>query len=154
GEHPAADRDTQFRIGSITKSLTAALILGLRDEGKLGLDDPLGTHLPELPEGVGAVPLRRLLSHVGGLQREPEGPWWERNAGTPLPALLDGATAEKLTGRPYGEFHSSNLAYALPGGVAERVTGQPYLAALTPRLLDPIGLRRTTYHPQEPFARG
>jgi CubicO group peptidase (beta-lactamase class C family) len=154
GEHPVADRDTQFRVGSISKTFTAALILGLRDEGRLGLDDRLDRYLPELSGDVGALPLRRLLAHVGGLRREPDGAWWERNAGVPLAELLSGVTTAKLTGRPYGEFHYSNLAYGLLGGVVERITGSSWSQALRQRLLDPLGMHRTTYEPQEPFARG
>jgi CubicO group peptidase (beta-lactamase class C family) len=160
GEHPAADRDMQFRIGSITKSFTAALVLGLRDEGlrdgsRLDLDDPVGGHLTELAGSVlGQVPLRRLLAHIGGVQREPDGPWWERNPGGDLDQLLAGLSDDKLTRRPYGEYHYSNLAFGLLGGVVERRTGQPWAQALRSRLLDPLGLRRTTYDPQPPYARG
>src|SRR5688572_16805129 len=74
-ESPGPDRDTQYRIGSITKSLTAAVVLRLRDDDRLSLDDPLERHLPGT--AVGAVPLRQLLAHAGGLQREPDGDWWE-----------------------------------------------------------------------------
>jgi CubicO group peptidase (beta-lactamase class C family) len=154
GEHPTADRDTQFRIGSITKTFTAGLLLGLRDDGRLSLNDPLGGHLPELTGEVAAIPLRRLLSHAGGLQREPDGPWWERSAGVPPTDLIAGVTDAKLTGLPHGEFHYSNLAFALLGGVIERVAGTTWMRALTSRLLGPLGMHRTTYEPQEPYARG
>jgi CubicO group peptidase (beta-lactamase class C family) len=149
---PAPDRETQFRIGSITKSLTAAVVLGLRDEGRLGLDDPLERHLPGT--GVGAVPLRQLLAHAGGLQREPEGEWWERAAGSSLDALVADVTAAKLVFSPYQRFHYSNLAYGLLGGVVERVTGQSWWNVVSSRLLGPLGMKRTTYSPEEPFARG
>jgi CubicO group peptidase (beta-lactamase class C family) len=154
GEHPAADRATQFRIGSISKTFTAALLIGLRDDGRLSLDDPLAAHLCDVSASVGAIPLRRLLAHAGGLQREPDGPWWERHAGVPLAQLLAGVTEQKLTGRQFGEYHYSNLAYGLLGGVVERVTGVSWLEALTARLLEPLGMPRTTYDPQEPYARG
>jgi CubicO group peptidase (beta-lactamase class C family) len=149
---PGPDRDTQYRIGSITKSLTAAVVLRLRDDDRLSLDDPLERHLPGT--GIGAVPLRQLLAHAGGLQREPDGPWWERAAGSPLAALLDGLTPAKLAFSPYQRFHYSNLAYGLLGGVVERVTGQPWWEVVSSRLLGPLGMGRTTYSPQEPFARG
>src|SRR5690348_8829134 len=66
GDHPAAGRDTQFRIGSITKTFTAAVVLGLRDEGRLRLDDPVTDHLPAT--GLEGVRLRQLLCHGAGLQ--------------------------------------------------------------------------------------
>src|SRR5689334_22193217 len=63
--------DTRFRIGSITKTFTAVLVLQCRDEGLLDLDDPIGAHL-DVPRH-GELPIRRLLSHTAGLQREPHG---------------------------------------------------------------------------------
>jgi CubicO group peptidase (beta-lactamase class C family) len=152
GETPVPDRDTQYRIGSITKSLTAALIVGLRDEGRLALDDLLGDHLPET--ALTRVRLRQLLSHSAGMQREPEGDWWERSPGGSVDRLLAATTAAKLAFGPYDRFHYSNLAYGLLGGVIERLTGQSWWEAVSERLLGPLGLTRTTYHPTEPFARG
>jgi len=160
GESPAPDPDTQYRIGSVTKSLTAALMLQLRDEGRIGLDDPLGDHLPSTVAGeaaaaaVGSVRLRQLLGHVAGLQREPDGQWWERNAGAPLEALLSGVTAAKLAWAPHRGYHYSNLAYGLLGAVVERACGCTWFEAVNSRLLAPLGMRRTTYLPYEPFARG
>src|SRR5262249_47309550 len=70
GETPVPGRDTQYRIGSITKTMTAAVVLGLRDEGRLSLDDRLTEHLPET--GLDRVRLRQLLCHGAGMQREPD----------------------------------------------------------------------------------
>jgi CubicO group peptidase (beta-lactamase class C family) len=72
---PDATPDTQYRIGSITKTFTAAAVMLLREEGRLELDDPLGRHLPGAR--FGELPLRRLLAHSSGLQREPPGEVWE-----------------------------------------------------------------------------
>src|SRR5438034_291689 len=85
GGVPDDPRDLQFRIGSISKTLTAAVVLGLRDEGRLALDDPLDRHVAGT--GVGQVTIRQLLGHASGLQREPEGDWWERSAGPSAPQL-------------------------------------------------------------------
>src|SRR2546430_6163988 len=81
GELPPPDANLQYRIGSISKTFTAALILQLRDEDRLSLDDLLYRHLPGTP--VGGVTIRQLLAHIGGLQREPEGDRWERAPGGP-----------------------------------------------------------------------
>jgi CubicO group peptidase (beta-lactamase class C family) len=152
GELPAPDPDTQYRIGSITKTLTAALVLQLRDEQRLSLDDPLHRHLPGTP--VGELTIRQLLGHVSGLQREPVGEWWERSAGLPVDGLLAELSAEQAAYPPYRTFHYSNLAYGLLGAVVERITGESWSAQLGKRLLEPLEMRRTTYHPTEPFARG
>jgi CubicO group peptidase (beta-lactamase class C family) len=152
GELPVPTADTQYRIGSISKTLTATLVLQLRDEERLALDDRLHRHLPGTP--VGGVTLRQLLGHVSGLQREPEGAWWERSAGVELDAFLAELTPDKLVYPPHRSYHYSNLAYGLLGAVLTRVTGEPWPTLLRKRLLGPLGMARTTYEPVEPYARG
>jgi CubicO group peptidase (beta-lactamase class C family) len=151
GEQPTAD--TQFRIGSITKTMTAALIMQLRDERKLGLDDLLCRHLPDTPVDS-AITLRQLLGHVSGLQREPDGEWWERVEGQELDTLLSELTTEKIAYPPHQTYHYSNLAYGLLGAVLHRVTGMSWPDLVHKRLLEPLSMRRTSYAPIEPFARG
>lgn len=152
GVTPEPGPDLQYRIGSISKTMTAVLLMQLRDEGLLGLDDPLERHLPGSP--VGSPTLRQLLGHAGGIQREPEGDWWERHEGGDLTALLAELTAEKLTYPPHRVYHYSNLAYGLLGAVAEQLTGQSWWKLIQDRLLTPLGMDRTTYQATEPYARG
>jgi CubicO group peptidase (beta-lactamase class C family) len=152
GVTPPPDPKTQYRIGSITKTLTATMVMQLRDEGAFALDDLLYRHLPGT--SVGGITLRQLLGHVAGLQREPDGPWWERNAGGTVEELLAGLAFDKVFGPPWRTYHYSNLAYALLGAVLERVTGEPWRTLVSKRVLDPLGMKRTTYLPVEPYARG
>jgi CubicO group peptidase (beta-lactamase class C family) len=152
GEHPRPDPQTQYRLGSITKTLTATMVMQLRDEGFLALDDQLCRHLPGTP--VGGVTLRQMLGHLSGLQREPDGPWWERATGGDADQLLAGLTPDKLAGPPFRAFHYSNLAYGLLGAVLQRVTGESWADLVGKRVLDPLGMTRTTYSPVEPYARG
>ncbi|GAA1629571.1 serine hydrolase domain-containing protein [Actinoplanes couchii] len=152
GERPRPDPKTQYRLGSITKTITAALVMQLRDEGFLALDDRLQRHLPGTP--VGDVTLRQLLGHVSGLQREPDGPWWERVAGGTVDELLAGLTHDKLHGPAARRFRYSNLGYGLLGAVLERITGLGWAELAGKRVLDPLGMKRTTYAPVEPYARG
>jgi CubicO group peptidase (beta-lactamase class C family) len=147
-----AGPDTQFRIGSITKTFTATMVLQLRDEGRLALDDLLYRHLPGT--AVGGVTLRQLLGHVSGLQREPDGRWWEREPGRELDALLAEVGPDKLAHPPYRTHHYSNLAYGLLGALLQRITGEPWAELVGKRLRQPLGLHRTTYHPEEPYIRG
>ncbi|GAA2639534.1 serine hydrolase domain-containing protein [Dactylosporangium fulvum] len=144
--------DLQFRIGSITKTMTAALVLALRDEGKLALDDLLYRHLPGTP--VGAVTLRQLLGHAGGVQREPDGEWWERSSGMDVDTFLATLTADKVAYPPLHGYHYSNLAYGLLGAVVSRLGGEDWRSMLTKRILGPLQLLRTTHDATEPFARG
>ncbi|MGC4896139.1 serine hydrolase domain-containing protein [Micromonospora sp. DT31] len=152
GEQPRPGRDLQYRIGSITKTMTAVLVMQERDAGRLALDDPIGAHLPGTP--VGALTVRQLLSHASGLQREPDGGWWERAGGMDLDTLLAGLTPDKIAYPPHRVYHYSNLAYGLLGAALERITGTPWADLLTERLLAPLGMRRTTLLPTEPYARG
>jgi CubicO group peptidase (beta-lactamase class C family) len=151
GQKPTPD--TQFRIGSITKTLTATVVMQLRDEGRLALDDVLHDHLPGTPLGSD-ITIRHLLGHVSGLQREPDGPWWERVDGTDLPSFLEALTPDKVAYPPHRTYHYSNLAYGLLGAVLHRLTGRDWIGLLTKRLLDPLGMSRTTHLEAEPFARG
>jgi CubicO group peptidase (beta-lactamase class C family) len=151
GQRP--DQNTQFRIGSITKTMTAVLIMQLRDEGLLNLDDLLYRHLPGTPVGS-AITIRQLLGHVSGLQREPDGPWWERSPGPDLESFLSALTPDKIAYPPHRSYHYSNLAYGLLGAVLHKVTGLEWAGLLGKRLLEPLGMTRTTALETEPFARG
>jgi CubicO group peptidase (beta-lactamase class C family) len=133
--------------------MTAAVLLGLRDAGQLSLDDPLGAHVP-ITGPAASVRLRELVGHAAGLQREPDGPWWERHAGVPMAELINQFSEAKVAFGRYARHHYSNLGYGLLGAVIERVTGQSWWDAVRDRLLGPLGMGRTTYGPEEPFARG
>ena len=87
GERTGEPADTQYRIGSITKTFTSVLVLQARDEGLLALDEPLASYLPEAP--YGDRPLRAMLSHSAGIPGEPVGPWWERSTGGDFAALVE-----------------------------------------------------------------
>src|SRR4051795_6020353 len=71
--------DVQYRLGSISKTVTAVVVLRLRDEGLLHLDDPLERHLPGTPFGDRTI--GQLLSHLAGASAESPGGWWERTPG-------------------------------------------------------------------------
>ncbi|MEV7026449.1 serine hydrolase domain-containing protein, partial [Kitasatospora sp. NPDC093558] len=81
GHAPAPD--VQYRIGSLTKTFVAVLVLRLRDEGLLDLADPLARHLPGTP--ADGATIAQLLAHSGGLAAETPGPWWERTDGALRP---------------------------------------------------------------------
>jgi CubicO group peptidase (beta-lactamase class C family) len=144
--------DTQYRIGSITKTMTAILVLQCRDEGLLDLDDPIGRHLPE--SGYAATTVRSLLAHVSGMQSEPVGPWWERSPGVSSEALLAANDGSRAVFGPGEYFHYSNLGYGLLGEVVARLRGVDWATAVRDRLLEPLGLVRTSYLPEAPYADG
>jgi len=147
-----ATADTQFRVGSITKTFTAVAVLRLRDAGRLGLDDALSLHLPEL--GGWPVTLRHLLTHASGLQREPPGRVWEREQMPSTAEFLAAASGAERVLEPDEHWHYSNLGFALLGEVVARVSGRPYTKVVEEEILVPLGLSRTGWHPRAPQATG
>lgn len=143
--------DTQYRIGSITKTFTAVCILQLRDAGALSLDDPLTRFLPESAYGPS---IGRMLSHSSGLQREPPGEIWETLKAPSREELLSGTADAEQVLAPGSWWHYSNLAYALLGEVVARADGGTWEEALQCRVLDPLGLSRTSPEESDPAARG
>ena len=146
-----ATSQTQYRIGSITKTFTAVGILQLRDAGELSLDDPLTAHLPESAHGP---TLGRMLAHSSGLQREPPGEIWETMKAPSREELLSGTAVAEQVLDPGTWWHYSNLAFALLGEVVARAHGGTWEEALQERILAPLGLTRTTPDEAEPAARG
>src|SRR3954470_2651026 len=134
--------DDQFLIASNTKTFTAVLIMQLRDEGKLALDDPLDSFIPEA--GHGGLTLRQCLAHVSGMQREPLGDVWETLENPDRDELLRGFAEAERVHRPHQLWHYSNLVYSMLGEVVARVDGRPWYDALRARILDPLEMRRTT----------
>ncbi|GAA2791667.1 serine hydrolase domain-containing protein [Streptomyces showdoensis] len=148
----APEAETQYRIGSITKVFTAVLVMRLRDEGLLSLEDPLEKHLKDT--GVGEVTIAQLLGHSAGLAAETPSPWWERTPGTVRPLLTD-VLGERPQPHPAGRLHHySNPGYTLLGSLVEALRGRSWAEALRIEILEPLGLRRTTVQPVAPHAGG
>jgi CubicO group peptidase (beta-lactamase class C family) len=148
---PATD-DTPFMIGSVTKTLTAVLVMSLRDEGRLDLDDALDRFLPGRAHGE--VTVRLLLSHLSGLQREPVGRMWESLVAPDTGDLLGQLDQAERVLAPGLAFHYSNLAYALLGQVVEVVTAAPWERVVAERILTPLSMSRTGLIPPADRALG
>lgn len=146
------DGNVQYRIGSLTKTFVAVLVMRLRDEGLLDLADPVGKHLDA--GEAGSVTIAQLLSHTGGLAAEADGPWWERTPGELRPALSD-VIGGRPRPHPAGRtFHYSNPGYALLGALVGRLRGHDWPVVLRQEILAPLGMRRTTLSPEHPAAGG
>ncbi|WP_243845123.1 serine hydrolase [Mumia sp. ZJ1417] len=152
GEDRRPTPDTQYRIGSLTKMLTAALVMQLVDEGVLDLADTVGKHVPEGPFAEATI--RGLLSHAAGLPAEPAGPWWERSPGGSYEELAAANADASLVLSPGERHHYSNLSYAMLGRVVEGLCGAPWRDVLADRILVPLGMTRTTYDAVTPYADG
>jgi CubicO group peptidase (beta-lactamase class C family) len=148
----AATPDTQYRVGSITKTFTAVAIMRLRDAGELSLDDPLGDHITGTQHAGPTV--RQLLAHLSGLQREPPGEIWETLEDPTMDELLASLAQAERVLEPGAYWHYSNLAYALLGEIVARRGGIPAAQFVDEHVIGPLGLERTSWLPSEPFARG
>jgi D-alanyl-D-alanine carboxypeptidase len=118
----------RFRVGSITKTFTATLVLRLVEAGVISLDDTVERWLPgRLPDGAGAlITVRNLLQHRSGLQD--------------APFIFAGLFS--VAGPP-GTFYYANANYALLGEIVAAATDSSYEQQLRTRVLDPLGLTRT-----------
>lgn len=155
GLHTGSDQpthDTQYRIGSITKTMTAVLVMQLRDEGRLDLNDPLEAHLPGV--GYGDRTIRALLSHSSGMQSEPAGSWWERSPGVQYDELAAAVDDSQSPFAPGATYHYTNLAFGLLGEMVTRLRGASWWDQVEHRILRPLHMRRTSYLAAPPAATG
>jgi CubicO group peptidase (beta-lactamase class C family) len=150
GEVPEPHADVQYRLGSISKTVTAVVVLRLRDEGLLHLDDPLDRHLPGTPLGDRTV--GQLLSHLAGASAESPGGWWERTPGGSLEEL--GLGEDDVVLGSARRFHYSNLGFGLLGELVARARGASWDDVVTAEVLAPLGMTRTTPRPVAPAAEG
>src|SRR3954454_5663324 len=130
--------DVQYRLGSISKTVTAVAVLRLRDEGGLALDDPLDRHVPGTPLGERTV--GQLLSHLAGATSESPGGWWERVPGGSLEELQ--LTGEDVVLGAARRFHYSNLGFGLLGELVARHRRRSWEAVVRGEVLEPLGMTR------------
>ncbi|MEO5731544.1 MAG: serine hydrolase domain-containing protein [Byssovorax sp.] len=142
--------DTVFRIGSITKIFTGMALLALRDDGRIGLDDPVTRYVPELADAVyptldsPVITLRNLVTHTSGLPRVGALHYADQHGVTEL-ELLTAARRAVLEFAPGTDARYSNLAMALGGLVVGRASGEPARDFITRRILAPLGMRQTSW---------
>lgn len=142
---------TLVRPGSISKLFTGIAVMQLVDAGKLDLDRDVNAYIDfviPVPEGGVPVTLRRLMTHRAGFEEHLKG-LFSRN---PAPEPLGRWLAENLPRRlfPNGDVEAySNYGAALAGYVVERVSGEPFVAYVQRHILDPLGMRHSTF--QQPL---
>jgi len=130
---------TAFRIGSITKPMTAVAVLRLAAAGRLGLNDPVARHLADAPAPEATV--AQLLTHTAGLPAEPPGPWWERHGAGSWDELVSSGV-EPLW-EPGERHHYSNVGYAVLGRLLEEAHGRSWDAVLRDEVWVPLGMTGT-----------
>jgi len=139
-----------FRIASMSKSFTCMAILKLRDEGKLNLDDPAYLYIPELKNlkyptaDAQHITIRHLMTHGAGFPED--NPWGDRQLADTDKELMEFISKQITFSNPPGiAFEYSNLGFALQGKIITKVSGMRYQDYIKKNILEPLGMKTTTY---------
>lgn len=135
--------DAKFRIGSMTKQFTAALVLLEQEEGKLSVDDPIRKYLPDSPAAWDKITIGDLLHHTSGVPNfifDKRFFEWRMVARTPVEEM-DFFKDKPLNFAPGTQWEYSNSNYMLLGMILEKVTGRRYVDLLQERILAPLGMK-------------
>ncbi len=143
----ANDGDTKFRLGSVTKQFTGVAILLLQDRGKLTLDAPVKTYLPDAPAAWDKITVRHLLTHSSGIPNFTS--FADYGSTKTLPAthatLIARFRDKPLDFAPGEKFSYSNSGYVLLSAMIEKLSGQSYAEFVTANLFKPLGMADTGY---------
>ncbi|MEP6735993.1 MAG: serine hydrolase [Chryseolinea sp.] len=141
--------DTKHRLGSITKQFTSMLIMQLVEQGKLKLDVPISTYLPDYPKkNGGVITVHHLLTHSSGTPNMTDFPGFMNNIShnSYSPAKLVELFADStLRFEPGKKFEYSNSGYILLGYIIEKVTGKSYEQVLQENIFTPLKMNNTGY---------
>ncbi len=149
--------DTKYRLGSITKQFTAMLIMQLVEQGKLKLDVPISTYLPEYPKKNGdVITIHHLLTHSSGIPNMTSFPGFFNNISRNYysPAQLVNLFADStLQFKPGEKYDYSNSGYILLGYIIEKVTGKSYEQVLQEKIFTPLSMNNTGYDHYGPLLK-
>ena len=141
--------DTKFRIGSITKQFTAALILQLVEQGKIKLDGHITDYLTDYRKDTGdRVTIHQLLNHTSGIPSYTGLPTFfaeeSRDPYSPVDFTKKFASGD-LEFEPGSKFAYNNSGYFLLGAIIEKVTGKPYAQVVQENIFAPLGMKNSGY---------
>lgn len=133
-----ATKDTVYQSGSVGKQFTAAAVMLLVEDGKIGLDDPIGKYIEESPESWKGITIRNLLTHTSGIKDITNSLNLRKDYSESDIVKL---AAERPLDFPPGEqWRYSNTAYALLGVVIHKASGKFYGDVLKERVFDPLSM--------------
>lgn len=141
------DGDVKFRLGSLSKQFTAVAVMLLNQQGKLDLDAPIKTWLPDAPAAWDAITPRHLLSHTAGVPNFTAFSDFEAQKTRPamLPQLIARFRDRPLDFTPGSRFAYSNSGYVLLSAIIEAASGQTYADFVTANLFQPLGMSDSGY---------
>ncbi|HEV2801863.1 MAG TPA: serine hydrolase [Pyrinomonadaceae bacterium] len=143
------ETDTKFRLGSITKQFTAALMLQLVEQGKVKLDGKLSEYLPEYRKDVGdKVTVHHLLTHTSGIPSYTSQPKFLDEVSRDPYTVVDFVkkyTSGDLEFEPGTKFRYNNSGYFLLGAIIEKIHGKPYEQVIKEQIFEPLGMKNSGY---------
>lgn len=143
------DVDTKFRLASVTKQFTAAVILQLVDEGRIKLEGKLTDYLPDYRKDTGdRVTIHQLLNHTSGIPSYTDQPTFFANDSRDPYNVADFVkkfASGDLQFEPGTKFAYNNSGYFLLGAIIEKVTGKSYADAVRERIFAPLGMNNSGY---------
>ena len=147
--------DTKFRIGSLTKQFTAALVLQLVEEGKIKLDGKITDYLPDYRKDTGdKVTIHQLLNHTSGIPSYTNRPdFFAEFSRDPynITDFVKKFASGDLEYEPGSKYSYNNSGYSLLGAIIEKVTGKSYETVLTERIFKPLGMTNSGYDNHAPL---
>jgi D-alanyl-D-alanine carboxypeptidase len=138
----SARADTVFKIASVSKQFIATGVMLLVQEGRLGVDDPIGKHLEGIPASWKAITIRHLLTHTSGIVRE--APGFDPGRMQSDADVIRSAYFVPLRFAPGEKYEYSNTGYFALAEVIRKVSGQPWAEYLSEKVFRPCGMN-TTY---------
>jgi CubicO group peptidase (beta-lactamase class C family) len=146
--------DTKFRLGSMTKQFTAAIIMQLVEKGKLNLDSKITDILPDYPKKTGdQITIHQLLTHTSGLPNYTDIPdYFKENyvrKNMKPGEIIDLFKDKDLIFEPGSKWAYSNSGYIVLGAIIEKISGKPYEQVLKENILDPAGMTDSGYDHME-----
>jgi len=151
-EKVPATADTVYRVGSVSKLFTDIAIMQLVERGLLDLDAPVTQYLPDFkPNNPYHKPitLRQLMTHRSGLVREPPVGNYFDDRNSSLTEMIKSLNQTSLIYEPESKIKYSNAAIGVVGYVLQQTQKEPFAKYLQEKLLEPMGLRRSSFEPKE-----
>src|SRR5205823_3670052 len=136
--------DTRFLIASLSKAYCAALVMKLKEQGKLALDDKLSDFIDEYSKAR-QISIFNLLTHTSGVP-DAYGAIEDRIDKEPIEVsdMLDVIKNKRLRFKPGSRFEYSNMGYVLLGEVVRRASGEKYADLMSRHVFEALGLKHTS----------
>ena len=135
--------ETVFEIGSVSKQMTAAAIMLLVEDGKVKLDDPISTYLPNTPDAWKTVTVRHLLTHTSGVKSYSSLDGFELFRHMTTDQFITALSPHPLEFTPGDQNIYSNSGFTLLGHIIQTVSGKPYIQFMRERIFIPLGMTKT-----------